>query len=245
MISSSSGWWRREVDGAVVTGVFEPGAVADVGAFLSRLVRLDPGALVRLRQVGAGAGAGAGAVALWARLPFEVLVTRGVRAAADQGAHQDATVRARELLDALVAGSASLPRRYDAQWRWPLPPPRSDVAERLPVAEVRRVGAAAGRALREAVASGVRGRPVGERMLRDALLDHVPIIVNTESDGTRIEVPQRLVQAVVRMGFLGGGEDSQVEVRVAGAWVGLAGEYGMAWRRQPDILAVGIRPAKR
>jgi hypothetical protein len=78
-------------------------------------------------------------------------------------------------------------------------------------------------------------------VLRDALLDHVPVVVITD-DGRRVEVPQRLVQAVVRMGFLGpptaGGE---ADVRVAHGWVGLAGAFGTGWYRSSRGLAV--RPA--
>jgi hypothetical protein len=210
----------------------DPASVGDAGAYLARLVRLDAAALVRLRP------AGAGAVALWARLPFEVLVTRGVRA----DLTDDATVRAADLLAALDAGSGQLPPRHDAQWRWPLPPGPDRVVERLPAVEVHRVGAAAETTLREAVASGVRGRAVGERVLRDALLDHVPVVVHAE-DGTRVDVPQRLVQAVVRMGFLGpasaGGE---VEVRVAHDWVGLAGAFGAGWHR--SSRGFQVRPAR-
>ncbi|MER6593311.1 hypothetical protein ABT214_15950, partial [Micromonospora purpureochromogenes] len=47
--------------------------VADAGAFLARLVRFDPATVVRLRPV-----AGAGRTALWARLPWDVLVVRTV-----------------------------------------------------------------------------------------------------------------------------------------------------------------------
>jgi hypothetical protein len=86
----------------------------------------------------------------------------------------------------------------------------------------------------------VAGRPVGERLLRDALLDHVPIVV--ESAGQRVEVAQRLVQAVLRMGFLGadpaGAAEQPVAVRVAGGWVGIAAGYGTAWwyRERPLIV---------
>jgi hypothetical protein len=135
-----------------------------------------------------------------------------------------------------------LPPRHDAQWRWPLPPGAGRVVERLPAVEVHRVGAAAETTLREAVAGGVRGRAVGERVLRDALLDHVPVVVLAD-DGTRVGVPQRLVQAVVRMGFLGpstaGGE---VQVRVAGGWVGLAGAFGTGWHRSSRGL--DLRPTR-
>jgi hypothetical protein len=211
----------------------EADSVADAGAYLARLVRLDAAALVRLRP------AGDGALALWARLPFEVVVTRRIRSSFDQ----DATVRAADLLRAL---EGELPARHDAQWRWPVPTDAGQVVERLPVAEVRRLGAAAESTLRTAVASGVRGRAVGERVLRDALLDHVPVVVITE-DGARYEVPQRLVQAVVRMGFLGqptgSTGDADVDVRVVpGGWVGLAGPYGTGWHRASTGL--DLRPIR-
>jgi hypothetical protein len=211
----------------------EPDSVADAGAYLARLVRLDAAALVRLRP------AGGGFLAMWARLPFEVVVTRRIRSSFDQ----DATVRAADLLQAL---DGDLPARYDPQWRWPVPPDPGQVVERLPVAEVRRLGAAAESTLRTAVAGGVRGRAVGERVLRDALLDHVPVVVIAD-DGTRYEVPQRLVQAVVRMGFLGTPASSagagDVDVRAApGGWVGLAGPYGTGWHRASTGL--DVRPLR-
>jgi hypothetical protein len=207
----------------------ETDSVADAGAYLARLVRLDAAALVRLRP------AGVGTVALWARLPFEVMVTRRIRSSFDQ----DATVRATDLLRAL---DCDLPARHDAQWRWPVPPDAGQVVERLPVAEVRQLGAAAESTLRTAVTTGVRGRAVGERVLRDALLDHVPVVVITD-DGVRYEVPQRLVQAVVRMGFLGSTGDGDVDVRaVAGGWVGLAGPYGTGWHRASTGL--DLRPIR-
>lgn len=213
----------------------DPAGVGDAGAYLARLVRLDAAALVRLRP------AGGGVLELWARLPFGVLVTRRVRARLAE----DVTVRAADLLGALDRGDDLLPSRLDAQWRWPVPAGSGRAVERLPAAEVRRIGAAAESTLREAVAGGVSGRPVGERMLRDALLDHVPVVVSAD-DGTRVEVPQRLVQAVLRMGFVGpptvsgavtGGE---VEVRVVPGWIGLAGAFGTAWYRPGRGLEVRI-----
>lgn len=204
--------------------VFDPASVADAGAFLARLLRLDERALVRLRP----AAPGSGLLALWARLPWGVLVTRTVRA--DVGA--DATVRAADLLAGL-ATAVALPARQDSAWRWPLPPGRGRTVERLPAAEVRRVALAAAGTVQTAATVGIGGRPVGSRALRDALLDHVPIVVSAE--GRRIEVPQRLVQAVVRMGFLGPATGAQsadgqlVRVNVDGTWVGLAADFGTAW----------------
>ena len=55
------------------------------------------------------------------------------------------------------------------------------------------------------------------------------IVVEAAGGSPRTEVPQRLIQAVVRMGFLT--TESNVVVRRAGSWVGLAGEYGAAWHQ--------------
>jgi len=81
------------------------------------------------------------------------------------------------------------------------------------------------------------GRAVGSRVLRDALLDHVPIVVETD-EGERFHVPQRLVQAVTRMGFVPAAPagDRGVEVRAGGPWVGLAAPFGSAWYRPPLLL---------
>ncbi|MEU5912727.1 hypothetical protein [Micromonospora sp. NPDC047527] len=219
--------------------------VADAGAFLARLVRLDPGAPVRLRP-----GDTPGRVALWARLPWQVLVVRTVAGGPTDGGAVDVTVEAAKLLAELERGGATLPARRDAQWRWPLPPMGSRPVEVLPSVEVRRIADAAAGTLREASEQGVAGRAVGQRALRDALLDHVAVLVTPDAPpGPDVEVPQRLVQGLVRMGFLGpagsavdgsagGPARSEVQVRVAGRWVGLVGPYGAAWLQKATDLAL-------
>lgn len=215
-----------------------PAGTADAGAFLARLVRLDPGALVRLRR------SGGDRVALWARLPFDALVTRTV---AGSVSVPDVTVAAGALLAGLARRSEILPPRLDAQWRWPLPAEGGgQVVEVLPAARLRDLGAAAERTARAAgaVRGGTRS---AERAVRDALLDHVAIVVrptvnNHTSD--RIEIPQRLVQALIRMSFLRvdrDAEESPVRVVTAGVFVGLAAEYGVSWyseSRRMDVLTI-------
>ncbi|MEV0156612.1 hypothetical protein AB0H57_23190 [Micromonospora sp. NPDC050686] len=230
------------VGGPATGGGHGLAGVADAGAFLARLVRLDPAALVRLRPAPEG-----GRTALWARLPWGVLVVRTV-AGVGPG---DVTVAAGELLSELERGGTVLPGPRDAQWRWPLPPPVSRPVELLPVADVRRIADAAAGTLRSAATHGVAGRAVGQRALRDALLDHVAVVVTPEGDpgAEPVEVPQRLVQGLVRMGFLGAAPaagaappaDGGVQVRVAGRWVGLVGPYGASWSQKPGGLVV--RPA--
>jgi hypothetical protein len=202
--------------------------VPDAGAFLARLTRLDPGAPVRLRGSG-------GRTALWAHLPWDVLVTREV---AGRGP-EDATVAASELLAVLAAGGQDLPTLRDAQWRWPLPPPAAETVERVSAAELANLAAAAAGTLREVSAGALGGRQVGQRAVRDALLDHVALVV-TPAGGAPVEVSQRLVQAISRMGFLGpeGADVPDTRVRVAGRWVGLSAPYGVAWLQAVSKLTV-------
>ncbi|MEU8297999.1 hypothetical protein AB0C04_12020 [Micromonospora sp. NPDC048909] len=209
--------------------------VADAGAFLARLLRLDPALPVRLRPVDGGR------TALWARLPWQVLVVRTV-AGPGPG---DVTVSAAELLAELERSGPALPARRDAQWRWPLPPAASRPVETLPAADLWRIARAAAGTLRAASEHGVAGRAVGQRALRDALLDHVAVLVTPEDPpGAPVEVPQRLVQGLVRMGFLGPPDGSRPEadaqVRVGGRWVGLVGPYGAAWSQKATDL--GLTP---
>ena len=202
--------------------------VADAGAFLARLTRLDRNVLVRLRPAGRH-------TALWAMLPWGVLVTRKV-AGAGAG---DATVSAAELLAALAAQSQELPALRDAAWRWPLPPARSEVVEVVAAAELGRLAEAAAGTLREVTAGGLAGRAVGQRAVRDALLDHVALVVTRDSQEP-VEVSQRLVQAVFRMGFLGPADQDGPATRVciAGRWVGLSAPYGVAWLQPVQVLTV-------
>jgi hypothetical protein len=219
------------VDGRVVT---DAAGRTDAGAFLVRLVRLDRGAVVRLRPAG-------DATELWAMLPFDVLATRRLR----WRVPSDVTVSAVDLLETLESGPdgsapaqlGGLPRR-DTDWRWALPTGRGHEIERIPAVELIRVAAAASRTLRQAVTEGVGGRAVGERLLRDALLDHVAITVDGTA-GERIDIPVRVVQGIVRMGFLGpvasGSKgtvgDDFITVRLATGWTGVDASYGSVWYR--------------
>jgi hypothetical protein len=202
--------------------------IADAGAFLARLTRLDHGAPVRLRSA-------RNRTALWARLPWDVLVTREV-AGPGPG---DVTVSASELLNARARTDATLPVVRDAQWRWALPPAGSTTVETVAASELTRLATAAAGTLREVTAGGLDGRPVGQRAVRDALLDHVALVV-TPPAGRPVEVSQRLVQAVSRMGFLGPADVDGPDTRVctAGRWVGLSAPYGVAWLQPVKDLTV-------
>jgi len=202
--------------------------VPDAGAFLARLTRLDPAAPVRLRST-------RGRTGLWAMLPWDVLVTREV---AGEGPG-DATVSASELLAALARGDSELPARRDSLWRWPVPASSGRVVESVAGAELIGLATAAAGTLREVTAAGLAGRAVGQRAVRDALLDHIALVV-TPSDGDPVAVPQRLIQAVSRMGFLGRADVDSGDARVcvSGRWVGISAPYGVAWLQNVQKLTV-------
>ncbi|HKE64031.1 MAG TPA: hypothetical protein VKB59_05175 [Micromonosporaceae bacterium] len=216
------------------------GRSADVEAFLARLVRLDAAALVRLHV-------GATQTTLWGRVPWDVLVSRtlvGLSSADGEPADgepldSDLVVRASEWLTAPATSDVRTLTRRDAGWRTALPPLRREVLEAIPGEELRGLGMAAADTLRATETGGIAGRAVGARAVRDALLDHVAIVVS--AGPRRVEVPQRLVQAVVRMGFAAA--DEPVRVLAAGQWIGLAAAYGTAWWRPSTGL--GLTPAKR
>jgi hypothetical protein len=236
-----------------------------IGVILARLLRLDPAAVVRLHRLDrdadvAGSGAdvaGSGAirasdaaagplgvpVRLWAHLPFDVLVSCVVGLpwpSAERGAElaEDRTVAAAALLAALDCGGPLPPPTV---WRGALPPSATAAVEYLPADDVRRVAAAAEATVREALTAGVSGRAVGERRLRDAMLRHVPFRI--DNPGGLMEVPQRLVQGVVRMGFV---DDTEVAVHRTRSWLGLRTRRGSCWYRSVGdrlgLRVVAYRP---
>ncbi len=175
----------------------------ELAAFKQRLLRFDPGALVRLRDGRA-----------WGRLPWDVLVSVDHECAGD------------------VVVSAASGEKRDADWHWQLPPLGSArVVEVLPAAQIVELASAAERALREASVS----LSVGQRAIRDALLDHAVITGTSDVDGTQFVVPQRIVQGIVRMRLIWPGG---VEVLVAGPWTGLRTRIGEAWYRASSGLTV-------
>jgi hypothetical protein len=179
--------------------------------FAARLARFEPGAPIRLKDGWA-----------WGRLPWEVLVRVAVETSGDY-----------------VVDATSLERRPDSDWRVALPAPTERVVEVVPAAVIRRAAEAAAQTLREVATGGLQGRAVGQRVLRDALLDHIVITGQSDEDGSKFAVSQRLVQAIVRMRLL---ESDNVDVLVAGPWTGLGTSLGSAWYRASSPLT--IRPLR-
>ncbi|SDK67045.1 hypothetical protein SAMN05216298_1079 [Glycomyces sambucus] len=170
-------------------------------AFAARVARLDPDAPVLAREG-----------RLWATLPIGVLAVR--EAAVPEGVYRAAD---------LAAGSGAA--QPEAAWRGRLPRRPWTTVETVPAADVADIDRKAGAALRER-----RGHGVGDRRLRDAMLDHVALTV--ERDGRLFPVQVRLVAALCRMGFLG---DDPVKVLRAGRRLGLSGTFGTVWERDRGL----------
>lgn len=202
------------------------GSPGDAGAFLARVVRLDPAALVRLRPYGEG-----DAVALWTWLGIGVLAVRVVPGRV----HADAVVSAAALLDALGA-EVDLPIRRDTEWRGPVPGTGFRRLDELPPEVVARLAAAGERTFRDAVAAGTGSSRSGARALTEAVLDHVAVAV-TGPAGDTADVPQRAVQALSSLGFVG---TDPVAVDVTGAWLRLVGTYGAVHLRRGAGLAISL-----
>lgn len=178
--------------------------IGDAAAFAARVARLDPDALVLSRD---------GRV--WAALPIGVLAVRD----AGPGAPADGVYRAGDL----AAGTATA--QPAAAWRGRLPQRPWKPIETVPAAAVADIDRKAAEALRDRLGQGV-----GERRLRDAMLDHVALRI--EHDGGIAAVEVRLVAALCRMGFLG---EDPVRVLKAGRRIGLAATYGAVWERDRGL----------
>jgi hypothetical protein len=231
-----------------------PADASDLVAFLGRAVRLDAGALVRVRGEG-------GTVRVWCNLPTGVLVTRAVRGTAPA----DVTVSAAALLAATPqppnrtsaeAGQhtpadprvfpesansreliAPLPVGRDPEWRGALPAAgHGRVLDTVPADVIGSLLTAAERAFRQASASA-DPQSVGDALLAQDVL-------TVSSGGTSAAVPLKGLLSLARMGFLGAdqaGAGGPIRVAIIGGWIRLAAAYGDAYLRRGDQL--GLFPA--
>jgi hypothetical protein len=193
----------------------------DLGAFTARVVRLDQGAMVRLR-------AAAGRVVAWAPTPFDVLVSRSV---AGELHPADLTVAANELLAtlAVVRDSRLDPgARMDGRWLTELPPAGGwRAVDEVPAPELTTLADQGIALARE------HGGPHGTPPAR--LLDQT--VLSVAGDGMRVQVPLRCLFALSGMGFIGADRAGDtVRVSATDSWLRLDARYGAVLRRRHALL---------
>jgi hypothetical protein len=193
-----------------------PSQLLDLAPAARRAVALEARSVVRLRI-------GDGVASALIRLPFGVLVGRGIEL--DRPCPDiDTTLRAVDFLQWLDGERDRMPPPVDAMWRWPVPPVDGwQRVETVPDTVIRPLVRAGALTLKEAAErEGVPGaQPRAE--VADALLDSVVLTVDSD-DGAHAEVTLRALSALTRMGFLARGSSAHVDV--AGRWTRVAAVYG-------------------
>ncbi|MBD0747378.1 hypothetical protein [Streptomyces sp. CBMA152] len=213
----------------VKLGFADAGEVADLAAFLARLIHYDRSAAVRLQ-------AGGGAVAVFGRPPsFEVLAIRTARL--DAVVELDVTVSAGELLEALdePASAVVVPSSVTGPpWAGVLPP-RGGWQQVPGLPSASEIGAAVSvavaefRARDEALPAAERTRAERDRLGRE--------IWSRTLGSTGL--PLRVVHAAQSLGFLRPG--APVALLGAGPWLRLRTPYGSVAVRSTGSGVAGLK----
>lgn len=193
----------------------------DLGVFVSRALRLDSEALVRLRAKG-------GRLQAWVDTPFDALVTRSMRGMLWP---DDLTIKGTDLLAAVAAiGDTVIDpgRARDALWRCALPPERGwRAVDQVPaevLSDLARQGASVA-----GTNPGPRGNPPSY------LLDQKVITVS--GAGLDVGVPLRCLFALSGMGFVSNPSSAEtVRVWATDSWLRLDARYGAVLRRRHAVL---------
>jgi hypothetical protein len=191
----------------------DPVRRAELGAFVARVVQLDPAAAVRL-QSGTGRE-----ITVWASTPFGALATRSVPGKLEPA---DVAVPAMALLTALTVERAeTVDPGAGERWRDELPP----ATGWSPVGEL------AAAELAELVEHGLASmRDTEATVPSDELLDRTAITVPDPS-GAAVRVPLRCLFALSGLGMLDSAAE-RVRVSATGSWLRLDSTLGGVVRRR-------------
>jgi hypothetical protein len=209
------------VSALVLAGAHE---AADLGGYLTRLLRFDKAAAVRVVASGP-------AVGVYGRPPFDVLTLRtvalepegaGSESSGEGAAEVDITVSAGDLLHAIADdGSLALPRPLAGATAWTgFLPPRTgwQTVGELPVAEVE-TAALAGIAEFKA-----RAEAIADRERTRAAVDGIAAEIWDRP--LTFGLPVRAAHAARAMAFLGQAQSESAVVRSAGRWLRLDAPFG-------------------
>ncbi|MEV4233661.1 hypothetical protein AB0J47_00600 [Nocardia sp. NPDC049737] len=211
------------MSGQRVLEVADPAERENLATFLSRAIRLDPAAVVRMRRRGERY------VSAWVATGFEALAVRTV--VAELGV-DDVTVGADLVLAGLPSGSPiDLGYSMDSAWRGALPPDAG--FEHVDDVPVRTLVELAEQGVALAKEHGSNHGPPA------SLLDQTVLTVSAAE--VRVQVPMRVVFALTAMDFIphsGDKADSRrippaeiVRVRATRTWLRLDARYGSVARR--------------
>lgn len=190
---------------------------ADIGAFLTRALRLDESAVVRLRNRGESH------VTAWVHTGLEVLAARTIEG---QVVPSDVIASADHLLQHLrSARSGIIDTGYslDSAWRGGALPPDSGYmhVDDVPASVLMDLAQRGAEVAKEhSTAQGTPG----------SLLDQH--VVTVSSDADTVAVPMRAVFALTGMGFVPRSQEGEadaeelVRVRTRGGWVRIDARYG-------------------
>ena len=195
---------------------------ADLGGYLTRLLRFDKAAAVRVVASGS-------AIGVYGRPPFDVLTLRTVAlgpgepvAEADPAAEVDVTVSAGDLLHAIADdGSLALPRPLAGATAWTgFLPPRAgwQTVGELPVAEVETA------ALAGIADFKVKAEAIPDQRRTRAAVDRIAAEVWDQP--LTFGLPVRAAHAARAMAFLGQAQSASAVVRSAGRWLRLDAPFG-------------------
>ncbi|WP_232331834.1 hypothetical protein [Nocardia puris] len=211
-----------------VLHVADPAERENLATFLSRAVRLDPAAVIRLRRRGERFVSG------WVATGFEALAVRTV--VAELGV-DDVTVGADLVLAGLGTGSPiDLGYSMDSAWRGALPP--ADGFVHVDDVPARTLVELAERGAQLAKEHGSQHGPPA------SLLDQTVLTVS--ADDTEVRVPMRVVFALTAMDFIPHSGDKAearrippteiVRVRATATWLRIDARYGSVARRRSGSI---------
>ncbi len=207
------------------------GPRANLAAFVTRLLRTDDSAVIRVRRRDDER------VEVWGRTGFGVLA---VRVLTGSVAPESLVCSAATVLDSLredpagerqnAGGYVDVGFALDSAWRGALPPTTGFAhVDDVPAQALRAVAARGVEVGRES--GGPAGPPA-------SLLDSE--VVSVSGEGVAVPILLRTAFALEAMGFAADGADEPVRVSASATWVRIDARYGSLYQRRESGLGLSV-----